>query len=141
MLRSAHVFRITLVCVCGWEWCCLTPYQASTLLRRTLETVDIRGTFSSSRSDLLKNTVLAEVRLYHALQVALAASVASSANESVSTKRVLSTSSPVWEDLYAEMTVVKARCLELIPRFLTEALDDKDAEAFGRVYIQLRERG
>lgn len=103
--------------------------------------MDARGTFSSSRPDLLKNTVLAEVRLYHALQIALTASVTSSANERVSTKQLLPTSPPVWEDLYAEIMVVKSRCLELIPRFLTEALDDKDAEAFGRVYIQLRERG
>lgn len=85
--------------------------------------------------------MLAEVRLYHALQIALAASVASNASERVSTKRMLPTSPAVWEDLYAEMAAVKARCLEMIPRFLTEALDDKDAEAFGRVYIQLRERG
>ena len=122
--------------------CCLSiPSQASTLLRRTLEEVDLRGTFSSSRSDLLKNTVLAEVRLYHALQIMAAVAITSaSASARTSSKETISTSQN-WESMYSDISMVKARCLELIPRFLTEALDDKDAEAFGKIYIELKGEG
>lgn len=43
------------------------------------------------------------------------------------------------ERLYSEMVKTKDQCLVLIPRLLLEAIDDKDAEAFGKVYIKLRE--
>lgn len=43
------------------------------------------------------------------------------------------------ERRYAEIMLAKEHCLTLIPRFLLEAIDDKDAEAFGKVYVKLRE--
>lgn len=45
---------------------------------------------------------------------------------------------PVVEELVKEMLRAKDQCLRLIPRFLLESENDKDAEAFGREYITLR---
>lgn len=42
------------------------------------------------------------------------------------------------DKLYAEVRSTKEQCLTLIPRFMLEEGDDKDAETFGKVYIKLR---
>ena len=107
--------------------------QASSLLQRTLEAVDSSHTFSSSRKDLLKNTVLAMLRLLQALQAA--AVIVADANKKSSVAKVPFS---FVNNLYVEARAVKEQCLKLIPRFLLEAGDDKDAEAFGRAYIKLR---
>lgn len=105
------------------------------LLERTLEAVDTHGTFSSSQSDLLKNTLLAKVRFLQALQAEVFK--LSNAHSTDRPSSVVHASQS--EKLYAEMMSIKDQCLVLIPRFLLEAIDDKDAEAFGKVYIKLRE--
>ncbi|CAM9812280.1 unnamed protein product [Scytosiphon promiscuus] len=108
--------------------------DASALLLRTLEAVDAHGTFSSSRPDLLKNTILAEIRYLQALQA-----------EAVGMPHLRSKSEPSsvemasrMEGLFAEMVKAKERCVRLIPRFMKGAINDKDAEAFGKVYVKLR---
>lgn len=82
---------------------------------------------------LLKNTILAKIRLLQALQAA--AFIASKANEKRSVTEL--SLSPL-DKLYAEARSTKEQCLVLIPRFMLEARDDKDAEAFGKIYIKLR---
>ncbi|CAM9766485.1 unnamed protein product [Ectocarpus fasciculatus] len=107
--------------------------DASALLQRTLEAADGHGMFSSSRSDLLKNTVLAKIRLLQALQ-------AEAVSSPLSNKKSSSADSTShMERRYAEIMLAREYCLTLIPRFLLEAIDDKDAEAFGKVYVKLRE--
>lgn len=101
-------------------------------MQQTLEAVDLNGAFSSSRADLLKNTVLAEVRLFHALQAAFAAA-------STSARNIRPTAAFAREKLHADTVLARERCITLIPRFLAEAIDDKDAEAFAKMYIKLRE--
>ncbi|CAM9105270.1 unnamed protein product, partial [Hapterophycus canaliculatus] len=108
--------------------------DASALLLRTLEAVDSQGTFSSSRPDLLKNTILAEIRYLQALQ-AEAIGMPDSLSKSEPSQAELASRT---QRLYTKMMIAKENCLTLIPRFLLEAIDNKDAEAFGRVYVKLR---
>lgn len=96
--------------------------------------MDAQGTFSSSRPDLLKNTILAEIRYLQALQ-AEAKGVPDSPRKSGPSP---AESESRTERLYADLVMAKEHCLTLIPRFLLEAIDDKDAEAFGKVYVKLR---
>lgn len=42
------------------------------------------------------------------------------------------------ESMVKEMMWAKEQCLLLIPRFLLESEDDRDAEVFGKEYIRLR---
>lgn len=111
--------------------------QSSALLLQTLEAVDLHDTLSSSRKDLLKNTVLAQVRLYHALKLAVV--TASKVDRNKESRETLALATV--DKLFQEMMAAREHCLRLIPRFLLEAEDDKDAEAFGKVYIGLREAG
>lgn len=97
--------------------------------------MDAHGTFSSSRADLLKNTVLAKVRFLQALQAEIVRMADAHGRNRPSSAAPASHS----ENLYAEMVLTKDQCLALIPRFLLEDIDDKDAKAFGEVYIKLRE--
>lgn len=99
--------------------------------------MDLRDAFSSPRKDLLKNTVLAQVRLHHALKLAVVKGSRVDRN-----KESRDTLTPATlEGLVHEMTVAREQSLRLIPRFLLEAEDDVDAEAFGKVYVGLREIG
>lgn len=116
----------------------MTIAQASALLLQTLNAVDERGGFSSSRADLLKNTVLAQVRYHHALQTKFVA--ARNREPNITTMQAANKDiPPSVEKLLQEIARVKKQCLNLIPRFLLEAEDDKDAEAFGKTYIMLKE--
>lgn len=129
---NSSIEKVRLNCLVD-SGCCGMPVQASALLQRTLEAADEHGTFSSSRSDLLKNTVLAKIRLLQALQ-------AEAVSNPLSNKKSSSVDSISYmERRYAEIMLAREHCLTLIPRFLLEAIDDKDAEAFGKVYVKLRE--
>lgn len=97
--------------------------------------MDSHGTFSSPRADLLKNTMLAQVRLLQALQAA----VVSASTVEIHTRSEKIRSSAVLEKLAVDIVVIREQCLTLISRFLLEAADDKDAEAFGKMYMKLRE--
>lgn len=112
----------------------LPPFlQASALLDQTLEAVDERRTFSSPISDLLKNTVLAKVRLLQAWH-------AEASKMAQAKKKTKAEAAPeVLAKIFGEIMLAKEQCLTLIARFLLEAIDDKDAEAFGKIYIKLRE--
>lgn len=95
--------------------------------------MDSSEAFSSSHVDLLKNAILAKVRLLQALQAAV--KVASNANKKSSITEI--SLSPL-DKLYADVRSTTEQCLTLIPRFMLEAGDDKDAQYFGKIYIKLR---
>lgn len=81
---------------------------------------------------------MAQIRLHHALRVALALA---KKNEPSVQQRMNQPIPLVVENMVKEMLWAKEQCLRLIPRFLLESENDKDAEAFGKEYIKFRGSG
>ncbi|CAM9741979.1 unnamed protein product, partial [Choristocarpus tenellus] len=108
---------------------------AASLLGDTLEAVDAYDTFSSPRADLLKNTMLAYVRLQNALELGLVEEEVTLAQSSrLGTGTRASESSRGTEQIGKRDGSGRVR-----PRFLKEHPRDRDANAFARVYSRLRE--